>query len=120
MNIDHQVIPASSSQSLIAESMQMKQSKDNCTKKSSPAILLYTILLLVSLNGLFTPVVHAANLLFRTNFGPGVSVNAPTGYYGKGAWQRITGTDQGNRLYLADANPGCRLFWCSTDNKGNR
>ncbi|MBL0011561.1 MAG: hypothetical protein IPP22_12470 [Nitrosomonas sp.] len=94
MNIDHQVILTGTSQTLIAEGLQMKQSKDNCTKKSSPAILLYTILLLVILNGLFTPVVHAANLLFRTNFGPGVSVNAPIGYYGKGAWQFITGTDQ--------------------------
>ena len=94
MNIDHQVILTGTSQTLIAEGLQMKQSKDNCTNKSSPAILLYTILLLVILNGLFTPVVHAANLLFRSNFGPGVSLNSPTNFFGKGAYQRITGTDQ--------------------------
>ncbi|WP_090449385.1 hypothetical protein [Nitrosomonas oligotropha] len=33
-------------------------------------------------------------LLFRSNFGAGVSLTSPTGYYTNGAWQYLTGTDQ--------------------------
>ncbi|ULA63561.1 MAG: hypothetical protein LZF86_110259 [Nitrospira sp.] len=41
----------------------------------------------------------AANLLFKSNFGPGVSLGAPEGFYATignsrgGAWQRLIGTD---------------------------
>ncbi|MBX9917432.1 MAG: hypothetical protein K2Y07_09390 [Nitrosomonas sp.] len=39
------------------------------------------------------PVAHAANLLFKSNFGAGVSLSAPTAFYTNGAWQYLTGTD---------------------------
>lgn len=39
---------------------------------------------------------NQSKLLFKTNFGPGIALGIPYGYYtnGKGAWQDITGTDQ--------------------------
>ena len=39
------------------------------------------------------PIAHAANLLFKSNFGSGVSLSAPTAFYTNGAWQYLTGTD---------------------------
>lgn len=53
-------------------------------------LLLFALLILA-------PQVNAANLLFKSNFGPGVTVGAPTNFYpsggGTGAFQHITGTD---------------------------
>ncbi len=39
---------------------------------------------------------QAAKMLFRSNFGPGVSISAPYNYYptGNGAWQQILGADK--------------------------
>ncbi len=51
--------------------------------------LLLSILLLAAFN------VNAA-LIFKSNFGPGVTLAAPTNYFptGNGAWRLITGTDK--------------------------
>lgn len=47
---------------------------------------------------LIIPIVHAEKgLLFKSNFGPGVSIGAPQNFYptGNGAWQEIKGIDTG-------------------------
>ena len=63
-------------------------------KKNILTILLFPVVGF----GLFLNIdsAQAANILFKSNFGPGVTVEEPHGYYtnGKGAWQLITGTDQ--------------------------
>ncbi|MXS84238.1 hypothetical protein, partial [Nitrosomonas oligotropha] len=43
---------------------------------------------------IITPLAHAADLLFKSNFGAGVSLGAPYGFATKGAYQDITGTDK--------------------------
>ncbi|NBQ68752.1 MAG: hypothetical protein EBU46_07955 [Nitrosomonadaceae bacterium] len=40
------------------------------------------------------PITHAANLLFKSNFGAGISLGVPYGFATKGAYQDITGTDK--------------------------
>ena len=58
----------------------------------------FMILLFVITIGLTIPAVHAAKLLFQSNFGSGVSLGVPTNFYpsgsGTGAWQYITGKDK--------------------------
>ncbi len=44
--------------------------------------------------GLIAPATYAANLLFKSNFGAGVVLNAPTAFSTYAAWQPLTGTDQ--------------------------
>ena len=39
------------------------------------------------------PAAHSATLLFKTNFGPDVSLGAPYSFSANGAWQDFTGTD---------------------------
>ena len=52
------------------------------------------MLLLVIMTSFFTPLVHAANLLFRSNLGSGISLGSLYGYSTYGAWQAINGTDK--------------------------
>ncbi|MBV6448256.1 hypothetical protein [Nitrosomonas sp.] len=42
---------------------------------------------------LIAPTTFAANLLFKSNFGKGVVLNAPTAFSTNSAWQPLTGTD---------------------------
>ena len=97
MNIGQQVILTNISQTLIAEKLQIRQPNENYTNKASITKMLLPILLAI-LAGLASPVVNAANLLFRSKLGSGVSVGAPTNFYpngsGTGAWQYITGMDK--------------------------
>ena len=69
---------------------------DHIIKPSNISISLF--FKLMSLSIIFSFVIttssQAANLLFRSNFGTGVSLTMPTAYYTKGAWQYITGTDK--------------------------
>ncbi|QOJ20057.1 MAG: hypothetical protein HRU77_04705 [Gammaproteobacteria bacterium] len=52
------------------------------------------MLLLVIMTSFFAPVVHAANLLFRSNLGSGISLGPLYGYSTYGAWQAINGIDK--------------------------
>jgi hypothetical protein len=56
----------------------------------TPGVYLLFFLLLLAV----TSIVQAANLLFRSNFGEGVMLNAPTAFSDKSAWQPLTGTDE--------------------------
>jgi hypothetical protein len=51
-------------------------------------------LLLSAFIYLVAPTTHAANLLFKSNFGAGVVLNAPTAFSTNAAWQPLTGTDK--------------------------
>ncbi len=51
--------------------------------------MLFSMMVLVIM-----PVTHAANLLFKSNFGAGVVLNAPTAFSTNSAWQPLTGTDK--------------------------
>lgn len=55
----------------------------------------YTVALLVILT-IVASQTQAAKILFRSNFGSGVAITAPYGFFptGNGAWQQITGTDK--------------------------
>ena len=96
MKIYQQVIFTSISQTLIAEMLQKRQTNGDYTIKSSAPKILFTIFLLIIFISFASPVVLAANLLFRSNLGSGVSISAPTNFSpsGTGAWQYITGTDK--------------------------
>lgn len=52
------------------------------------------ILLLLIFLGLIAPITHAAALLFKSNFGSGVSLGAPYNFSTHGAWQNISGSDE--------------------------
>ena len=95
MNTEQQTI---SSQTLIVKMLLKKHSHIDRTSLSSSAIFLFTLWLVATFNGCIAPSVHAANLLFKSNFGSGVSLEPPTKFFasvrGTGAWQHITGTDK--------------------------
>ncbi|UJO99372.1 MAG: hypothetical protein LZF64_09155, partial [Nitrosomonas sp.] len=57
-------------------------------------IIIIMLLLLTFLSFAVTTAVHAANLLFKSNFGPGVSLTAPYNFTTNGAWQAFSGTDK--------------------------
>ena len=95
MNINNQVSPIANSLLRIDRTMQPNQSHKNRIvwsghRQTLLITLFFTIICLV------VPASYAATMLFKSNFGPGVSVGAPYNYYstGNGAWQQITGTDQ--------------------------
>ncbi|MBX9917444.1 MAG: hypothetical protein K2Y07_09450 [Nitrosomonas sp.] len=52
------------------------------------------ILILLIFLSLIAPTTHAATLLFKSNFGPGVFLGAPYNFSTHGAWQDISGTDE--------------------------
>ncbi|SDX62509.1 hypothetical protein [Nitrosomonas oligotropha] len=76
----------------ITKTAQIKQSsKNHMTRFSVTRTILFV---LISALCFLAPVTHAANLLFKSNFGPGVSLGTPTGFYRNGAWQHILGADK--------------------------
>ena len=92
MKINFQALLTLSLQVLIAKTLRMQRlSMKNFTQIGTAVML--SMLMIAAFDSL-TPSVYAANLLFKSNFGPGVSLGAPTGYYTKGAWQFILGTDR--------------------------
>ena len=95
MNIDQQVLQIPTLLTKIVRMLQIKVASVDCFIKASADVMLLIKLLLIVTTG-FTASAHAANLLFKSNFGPGVSISDPTDYYptGNGAWQHITGTDR--------------------------
>jgi hypothetical protein len=56
--------------------------------------MVISMLLLLTFFGFAASSIHAASLLFKSNFGSGVSLGAPYNFSLKGAWQNITGTDR--------------------------
>lgn len=58
------------------------------------ANLIVIISLLFVLTGFVAPTTHAANLLFRSNFGPGISLGPLYKFSPTGAWQAINGADK--------------------------
>ncbi|MXS82782.1 hypothetical protein, partial [Nitrosomonas oligotropha] len=66
----------------------MKKTGTSCKTKLSAGVVLLMLALAT------VPVTHAAGLLFKSNFGAGISLGAPYGFATKGAYQDITGTDK--------------------------
>ena len=97
MNIDYQVLLTPIFLTLNVKLLQLKQLSEYCSIRLSFSTTLLAILFL-TFTGFVAPSVHAASLLFRSNFGSGVSLESPTNFYpngsGTGAWQYITGTDK--------------------------
>lgn len=98
MNTDYQVLLTPTLPTLTDKALQIKRSSTDCVNRPGGGMILCMRLLLIIAIGIFTPVVHAANLLFKSNFGSGVSLGTPTNFYpngsGTGAVQYITGTDK--------------------------
>ncbi len=76
-----------SKQPLIRKSIVSRFIPTNIKMVTSMLLLLTFFCFTVSSN-------HAASLLFKSNFGPGVSLGAPYNFSLKGAWQDIIGTDR--------------------------
>ena len=76
----------------ITKTVQIKQSSKNYMTRFGVATTI--LFVLISALCFFAPVTHAANLLFKSNFGSGVSLGTPTGFYRNGAWQHILGADK--------------------------
>lgn len=51
-------------------------------------------ILILGILSIFSVTSNSANLLFKSNFGAGVVLNAPTAFSTNSAWQPLTGTDQ--------------------------
>jgi len=66
----------------------MKQFSTSRMAKLSTRVLLFMLLLIAA------QLAHTANLLFKSNFGAGVSLVIPNGFYTNGAWQGLSGTDK--------------------------
>ncbi|MBX3618197.1 hypothetical protein [Nitrosomonas sp.] len=94
MNQNH-IATVTTSSLMIDKTIQsnLSTNKNNCASKLLRAGKLVTIILIIAL---VSSHVQAAKMLFRSNFGNGVSISAPYSYFptGNGAWQQITGTDK--------------------------
>ncbi|WP_292992824.1 hypothetical protein [Nitrosomonas sp.] len=84
-----------SSSSITVNALQANQSSTDRNNWSLPSGKFF-IMTLLAITLFAASATHAATLLFKSNFGPGVSIGAPYNYYptGNGAWQQIIGTDQ--------------------------
>lgn len=95
MNIDNQIVkvPKSLSKSNKAIKLVLSTNKSNCAPKRFRIGELVTMMLMIAF---ISSSAQAAKMLFRSNFGSGVTVTTPYGYFpsGNGAWQQITGTDK--------------------------
>ena len=78
---------------LVSGESPHKQSDTNSFIQFGTGIGIFA-LLLFTVSGFFTPLAHAADLLFKSNFGAGISLGTPYGFATKGAYQDITGTDK--------------------------
>lgn len=88
MNINYQAPLVTDAWVPASKVTSMKQFSTNSMNKLSTRVLLFVLLLIT------TPLAHTANLLFKSNFGSGVSLAAPNGFYTNGAWQGLSGTDK--------------------------
>lgn len=73
--------------------LHTKRSSMNRISQPSANMTVITSSLLI-LVGFVAPATHAANLLFRSNFGPGISLGPLYNFSSTGAWQAISGTDK--------------------------
>ncbi|MBV6446866.1 hypothetical protein [Nitrosomonas sp.] len=87
MNTKHQLPLTVGLPVPIGKVISTKQTDANFITKLGISILLSMMVLVI------TPITHAANLLFKSNFGKGVVLNAPTAFSTNAAWQPLTGTD---------------------------
>lgn len=88
MNFNYQVSLATDALVPTGKVSPIKQFSTNCMIKLSIRVMLLILLLITA------SLAHTANLLFKSNFGAGVSLTSPTDYYTNGAWQYLTGTDK--------------------------
>ncbi|SDW36567.1 hypothetical protein, partial [Nitrosomonas oligotropha] len=88
MNFNYQASLATDALVPTGKVSPIKQFSTNCMIKLSIRVMLLILLLITA------SLAHTANLLFKSNFGAGVSLTSPTGYYTNGAWQYLTGTDR--------------------------
>ena len=95
MIINNQIVRIANSLLMTGNALQANQSSINRSNWPLPNGKFF-ILTLLATTIFAASATHAATLLFKSNFGPGVSVGAPYNYYstGNGAWQPITGTDR--------------------------
>ena len=88
MNINYQAPLATDALVPTGKVSPIRQFSANLMTKLSIRVMLLILLLITA------PLAHTANLLFKSNFGAGVSLVAPTGFYTNGAWQALSGTDK--------------------------
>ena len=94
MNIYHQDSQAVSLLGINSNKL-LWQKRNSMEKVMLPRVkVIMIMLLLVTLASFLTPVAHAANLLFRSNLGSGISLGPLYGFSTYGAWQAINGTDK--------------------------
>lgn len=65
-----------------------------------------------------TPVARAATLLFKTDFGPNVTLGDPTGFSANGAWQHLKGTDTASGFNFSSKPLEADIFgiqWITVD-----
>lgn len=91
MKINYQALLAIGFLVLITKAFPLKRSSMNYIIRFSGVVMVY--MLMITVFSVLAPVANAANLLFKSNFGKGVSLGMPTSYYTKGAWQPLIGTD---------------------------
>ncbi|PTQ66444.1 hypothetical protein C8R26_1506 [Nitrosomonas oligotropha] len=92
MKIFYQVVYTTNLPVLIGNMLRVKQLRTHQMVRFGGVMVLFTLLSFTF--AFFAPTAHAATMLFKSNFGPGVSLGTPTGFYTNGAWQYILGTDK--------------------------
>lgn len=93
MNINNAVIHTHGLPALSGKPILLKRS--NVSNFAQPKIeMIIVMLLILSIISFIAPAVHAANLLFRSNLGSGISLGPLYNFSTYGAWQAINGTDK--------------------------
>ncbi|MBE7526016.1 MAG: hypothetical protein HRU77_10750 [Gammaproteobacteria bacterium] len=93
MSINNHVLHTVSLPIFSSKLLQIKESGTNCITRAN-ADMIIIMLLLLTIISFTTPAVYAANLLFRSNLGSGISLGSPYNFSTYGAWQAINGTDK--------------------------
>ncbi|PTQ75410.1 hypothetical protein C8R26_1242 [Nitrosomonas oligotropha] len=95
MNNSYYLLPSNNSRATISEAALFNQYETDKAITPNAGTTYFVMMLLILVLGFFvTPAAYSANLLFKSNFGPGVSLTPPTGFYANGAWQYLSGTDK--------------------------
>jgi hypothetical protein len=94
MNINNQVLQASSFLALVIRQLHVETANTNCFVRRGVRMVFIIMLLLLTALSFVTPTVYAASLLFKSNLGSGVSLGAPYNFSAHGAYQMINGTDK--------------------------
>ncbi|QOJ24023.1 MAG: hypothetical protein HRU78_10515 [Gammaproteobacteria bacterium] len=93
MNIIDPVLHANGLPVLNSKLIRINKSNMNSITQSRINMMVFMLLILITISFVATTA-HAANLLFRSNLGSGISLGPLYNFSTNGAWQAVNGTDK--------------------------